>query len=71
MPSIRGGQLVKVLERSGFQVARVRGSHYVLRHPDGRGTTIPVHQGRDLAKGTLRSILKDCGISVEELQGLL
>jgi ubiquinone/menaquinone biosynthesis C-methylase UbiE len=30
-----------------------------MRHPDGRGTTVPVHQGRDVAKGTLRGILSD------------
>ncbi|MFE9242830.1 type II toxin-antitoxin system HicA family toxin [Nocardiopsis sp. NPDC006938] len=30
----------------------------MLRHPDGRGTTVPVHRGRDLAKGTLRGILR-------------
>ena len=41
-----------------------------MRHPDGRGTTIPVH-GRDLAKGTLRGILADIGMTVTELQRLL
>jgi predicted RNA binding protein YcfA (HicA-like mRNA interferase family) len=42
-----------------------------MRHPDGRGTTVPVHQGRDAAKGTLRGILSDVGMSVEELQRLV
>jgi predicted RNA binding protein YcfA (HicA-like mRNA interferase family) len=41
----------------GFAVARIAGSHHVMRHPDGRGTTVPVHHGRDVAKGTLRGIL--------------
>jgi predicted RNA binding protein YcfA (HicA-like mRNA interferase family) len=41
------------------------------RHRDGRGTTVPVHPGRDLAKGTLRGILADAGMTVEELQQLL
>ena len=52
-------------------MARVTGSHHIMRHPDGRGTTVPVHQGRDVAKGTLRAILSDCGMSIEELQRLL
>ena len=39
-----------------------------MRHPDGRGTTVPVHAGRDVAKGTLRSILSDVGLTAEELQ---
>lgn len=42
-----------------------------MRHPDGRGTTVPVHQGRDVAKGTLRGILSDSGMSMEELQRFL
>jgi predicted RNA binding protein YcfA (HicA-like mRNA interferase family) len=42
-----------------------------MRHTDGRGTTVPVHQGRDVAKGTLRGILADVGMSVEELQKFL
>jgi predicted RNA binding protein YcfA (HicA-like mRNA interferase family) len=52
-------------------VARVTGSHHIMRHPDGRGTTVPVHQGRDVAKGTLRGICSDVGMTIEELQQLL
>ncbi|HWF79361.1 MAG TPA: type II toxin-antitoxin system HicA family toxin [Streptosporangiaceae bacterium] len=39
--------------------------------PDGRGTTVPVHAGRDVAKGTLRGILADIGMTPAELQQLL
>jgi len=42
-----------------------------MRHPDGRGTTIPVHQGRDVARGTLRGILSDIGMTMKELEQLL
>jgi predicted RNA binding protein YcfA (HicA-like mRNA interferase family) len=42
-----------------------------MRHPDGRGTTVPVHPGPGTAKGTLRSILADTGIPLEEPQQLL
>jgi len=59
------------LERAGFKAVRVAGSHHIMRHPDGRGTTIPVHKGRDVAKGTLRGILSDIGMTIEELQQLL
>ena len=71
VPSVRGERVVRALERAGFKVARVTGSHYIMRHPDGRGTTVPVHAARDVAKGTLRGILADAGITVEELQRLL
>jgi predicted RNA binding protein YcfA (HicA-like mRNA interferase family) len=42
-----------------------------MRHADGRGTTVPVHHGRDVAKGTLGGILSDVGMTVADLQKLL
>jgi predicted RNA binding protein YcfA (HicA-like mRNA interferase family) len=71
VPSVRGERLVRALERAGFKVARVAGSHHVMRHPDGRGTTVPVHAGKDVAKGTLRNILADTRLTIEDLQRLL
>ncbi len=71
VPSLRGERIVRALERAGFKVARTRGSHHIMRHPDGRGTTVPVHPGRNVAKGTLRGILADVSMTVEELQRLL
>jgi predicted RNA binding protein YcfA (HicA-like mRNA interferase family) len=71
IPSVRGERIVRALERAGFEVARIHGSHYVMRHPDGHGTTVPVHQGRDVAKGTLRGILADIDMTIAELQRLL
>lgn len=62
---------MRALERAGFKVARVTGSHHIMRHADGRGTTVPVHPGRDVAKGTLRGILSDIGMTVADLQKLL
>ena len=59
------------LQKAGFKVARVADSHHIMRHPDGRGTTVPVHQGRDVAKGTLRGILSDTSMTVEDLERLL
>ena len=71
VPSLRGERIVRALEKAGFKVARIAGSHHVMRHPDGRGTTVPVHPGRDVAKGTLRGILSDAGMTVEDLRRLL
>ena len=56
LPAVSGIRIVRALERQGFKVARVSGSHHIMRHPDGRGTTVPVHGNRDVAKGTLRGI---------------
>lgn len=71
VPSVPGQQMVRALEKAGFTVARITGSHHVMRHSDGRGTTVPVHAGRDLAKGTLRGILADTGLTIDELRDFL
>jgi predicted RNA binding protein YcfA (HicA-like mRNA interferase family) len=56
------------LERAGFKLTRVRGSHHMMRHPDGRSVPVPVHPGRDMPKGTLRSVLSIIGMDVDELR---
>jgi len=43
-----------------------KGSHKQFRHPDGRGTTVPFHQGRDISPILLQQIIKDIGLTVEE-----
>jgi predicted RNA binding protein YcfA (HicA-like mRNA interferase family) len=45
VPAVRGSQVVSALEKAGFVVARINGSHHIMRHPDGRRTTVPVHAG--------------------------
>ena len=71
IPSLPGIKVVRALERAGFKVTRVRGSHYMMRHPDGRSVPVPVHHGRDIPKGTLRSVLSIIGMDVDELRKLL
>jgi predicted RNA binding protein YcfA (HicA-like mRNA interferase family) len=71
LPAIAGAKVVRALERAGFTVARISGSHHVMRHPDGRTVVVPVHAGRDIAKGTLRNILAIIGMDAEELRKLL
>jgi predicted RNA binding protein YcfA (HicA-like mRNA interferase family) len=50
----------------GFAEVRQRGSHRQFRHTDGRGTTVPFHQGRDISPTLLRQVAKDIGLSVED-----
>lgn len=71
VPAVRGDRVIRALERAGFKIARIAGSHHIMRHPDGRGTTVPVHPGRDVAKGTLRGILDDIDLTVDEFRELL
>ena len=67
LPALKGSEVVRALEKLGFQVARQRGSHVRLKHPDGRVVTVPVHAGEDLDRGLLKKILRDAHISEEEL----
>jgi predicted RNA binding protein YcfA (HicA-like mRNA interferase family) len=71
LPRLKGKDLVRALERAGFNVDRRRGSHIFLKHPDGRVTTVPVHSGETIGPGLLRAILRDVELSVEVLMGLL
>jgi predicted RNA binding protein YcfA (HicA-like mRNA interferase family) len=45
---------------------RQRGSHKQFRRPDGRGTTVPDHAGRDISPVLIRQIAKDIGLSVDD-----
>jgi len=70
LPVVSGAQLIRVLEGLGWEVARQRGSHVRLRHPD-RSTFLVVPLHRELKKGTLNGILKDAGLEREQLRRLL
>ena len=63
-------EIIRILEKLGFEKIRQSGSHIIFHHPDGRWTTVPLHKGKDVAKGTLSKILKDIGISYEEFKRL-
>jgi len=67
IPALTGGQMIAILLRHGFEIVRQSGSHVILKHPDGRRATIPVHAGRDLGKGLLRQIMRDANLTVDNL----
>ncbi len=62
LPHITGKRAIKVFEDLGFEVVRQRGSHVVLRKGE-RGCVVPLH--KELAVGTLRSAIKQAGLTVE------
>ncbi len=66
VPVLKPTEVCRILERRGFVVVRQRGSHVQYRHPDGRGTTVPMHKGRDIAPPLLRQIAKDIGLTIGE-----
>jgi len=69
VPVLKPQEVVRILEALGFIEVRQRGAHKQFRHPDGRGTTVPFHKGRDIAPPLLRKIASDVGMTVEAFVG--
>ena len=69
LPVVSGADTVQALQRVGFDVVSQRGSHVKLRNGFGRTVIVPLH--RELAPGTLRSVVRQAGLSVGELTDLL
>lgn len=68
LPTLSGEELIKALKKAGFIIVRQKGSHVSLRK-GAHKTVVPLHD--ELAKGTLLGILKQCGLSKEELIRLI
>lgn len=69
LPALKPRQVVKVLEGAGFVLARSKGGHRIYAKGN-IGITIPFHN-KDLRKGTLRQIIKQSGLALEEFLELL
>ena len=69
LPVVSGRQAVKALQKLGFAEVSQRGSHLKLRNESGRTVIVPLHD--ELARGTLRSILRQADITIDELRGSL
>ena len=65
LPILSGKEMIAVLKRHEFIEARQKGSHVRMKHGDGRATTVPLH--KELDRGTLRAILRQSGLSVDDL----
>ena len=72
LPRVEGQDVVRALKRAGFEERGQRGSHvYLKRDSDNKRVTVPVHKGHIVPIGTLRAILRDAHISIDEFRGLL
>lgn len=71
LPVVNARQMVRVLEQLGFQRIRQSGSHATHRHPDGRWTIVSIHTGKTIPSGTLRRMLRDIGLTGEQLRDAL
>ena len=66
VPVLKPREVVAILNHLDFTCVRQRGSHMQFRHSDGRATTVPDHEGRDISPSLLRKIARDIGMSAEE-----
>lgn len=73
LPSLKAEEVIRALRKAGFEIARIKGSHHILRHRDdpSRGTVVPVHKGQDIKRGLLRKIIGDAGLTPDEFKSLL
>ena len=71
LPIVSGIEVIKALAKIGYEVDHQTGSHMILRQrePPHRRITVPRH--REVAKGTLRAIIREAGLTVEEFQELM
>ncbi|MHB8523372.1 MAG: type II toxin-antitoxin system HicA family toxin [Limisphaerales bacterium] len=70
LPVLRGRKTVRAFERLGWQVARQRGSHIIMVK-EGENVTLSIPDHQEVAKGTLRSLIRNAGITVDEFTRLL
>jgi len=69
LPVISGAEAVKVFERAGWRKDRQRGSHVVMLK-SGEIASLSIRQHRELAPGTLRSLIRAAGLTVEQFDSL-
>jgi predicted RNA binding protein YcfA (HicA-like mRNA interferase family) len=68
---IKGAELLRKLQRAGFVITRTEGNKYQLKHPQtGRVTYVHLHGRKAIPLGTLRAILRQADLSVEEFNRL-
>ena len=72
LPALKPKQVIRALERHGFVVHRVKGSHYILVHPDDDSLLVTIaHHSKDLKRGTLQAIIQQAGLTIDDFLGLL
>jgi len=71
LPRVSGREVVKALAKFGYEQDRQRGSHIILRQQEHPHRRIVVPDHEEVAKGTLRSIIRHAGLTVDEFKALL
>jgi len=71
LPAHKPGEVIQILQRAGFYIDHVHGSHYQMYHPLSRKhVTVPYHGNRDIPRQVLQYIIKQSGLSRQEFLSL-
>ena len=70
LPVLSGRKAIRVFEQLGWKVARQRGSHIIMVK-EGENVTLSIPDHKEVAKGTLRSLIRAAGITVDEFARLV
>ena len=71
LPRLTAREIIAVLEKVGFSLARQSGSHMIFKNASGQRATVPFHSSKTLHPKVLKSILRDADLSIEDLEKLL
>jgi predicted RNA binding protein YcfA (HicA-like mRNA interferase family) len=73
LPALKSREVMRALEKAGLVLVRSRGSHRIYEHPDNpsRRTVVADHGSKDIPRGTLKAIVEQAGLTVEEFLELL
>lgn len=71
LPRVTAKQIIAVIEKRGFTLARQSGSHKIYKNKLGQRVTVPFHSAKILHPKTLKSILKEADIDPQKLRDLL
>ena len=67
LSSYSGDRLVRAFQRAGWNISRQKGSHVIMEKVGFDATlSIPVHKGKDVKRGTLRDLIRDAGMTIED-----
>ncbi len=67
LPNLTPKKVIALLKKKGFLLDHTTGSHYVFYHPTTKKRVVVAYHAKDMPKGTLREILKQAGLSREDL----
>jgi predicted RNA binding protein YcfA (HicA-like mRNA interferase family) len=71
LPVVSGAEAVKAFGKKGYEIDEQHGSHIILRHADPPHRRLSVPNHKELAKGTLRTLIREAGLTVDEFSMLL